>query len=70
MRKYNGLVFFDYASAAPHVKIDMNPVIENTENINWAFKDALYISCHKLVPQTPGKTSLKFKKLDFSDKFS
>jgi selenocysteine lyase/cysteine desulfurase len=55
MHKYNGIVFFDYASAAPHVKIDMNPVVENIENITWVYKDAIIISCHKLVPQTPGR---------------
>ena len=55
MHTYNGIVFFDYASAAPHVKIDMNPIVENIENITWAYKDAIIISCHKLVPQTPGR---------------
>ena len=31
MHKYNGLVFFDYATAAPYVEINMNPVVENIE---------------------------------------
>ena len=30
MHKYGGLAFFDYAAAAPYVRIDMNPrIIEN-----------------------------------------
>ena len=25
-RRYNAFVFFDYAAAAPYLKIDMNPI--------------------------------------------
>ena len=31
MHKYGGLVFFDYAAAASHIKIDMNPLLNNIE---------------------------------------
>ena len=47
MKKYNGLAFFDFAAAAPYVKINMNA----DEN-----KDAIFISPHKFLggPSTPG----------------
>jgi len=49
VHKYNGLVFWDYATAAPYMKIDMNPS-------NTAYKDAVFISTHKFLggPGTPG----------------
>ena len=55
MHTYGGLVFWDYAAAAPYVKIDMNPA-GNTK----AYKDAVYFSMHKFVggPDTPGMFSL------------
>ena len=31
MHKYDGLAFWDYATAAPYVKIDMNPGIEQDD---------------------------------------
>ncbi|KAM7426256.1 hypothetical protein ABFA07_022429 [Porites harrisoni] len=47
--KYGALSFWDYASAAPYLKIDMNP----TPN---GYKDAVFLSPHKFVggPGTPG----------------
>jgi selenocysteine lyase/cysteine desulfurase len=48
----NGAIcFFDYAAIAPYVAIDMNP----KSNI-LAYKDAIFISPHKLIggPGTPG----------------
>jgi selenocysteine lyase/cysteine desulfurase len=52
VHSYAGLVFWDYATAAPYVKIDMNPSAT-------AYKDAIFISAHKFIggPSTPGKTS-------------
>ncbi|CAF4005937.1 unnamed protein product, partial [Rotaria sordida] len=46
---YEGLIFWDYAAAAPHVLIDMNPSEQ-------AAKDAVFISTHKFVggPGAPG----------------
>lgn len=48
LKKYDALSFWDYAGAAPYVKIDMNP--------KGAAIDALFISTHKLIggPGTPG----------------
>ncbi len=47
---YSGLIFWDYATSAPYVKIDMNPSAT-------AYKDAIFISTHKFLggPGTPGK---------------
>ena len=49
MHKYGGLVFWDYASAAPHIEIDVN-------RPGLAYKDAVFISTHKFIggPDTPG----------------
>ncbi|CAF0999794.1 unnamed protein product [Rotaria sordida] len=50
---YKGLVFWDYASAAPYLKIDMNASING-------YKDAIFISTHKFIggPDTPGNEIL------------
>jgi selenocysteine lyase/cysteine desulfurase len=52
VHSYSGLIFWDYATAAPYVKIDMNASLT-------AYKDAVFISTHKFIggPSTPGKTS-------------
>ncbi|CAF0758754.1 unnamed protein product [Didymodactylos carnosus] len=46
---YNGLIFWDYATAAPYVKVDMN-------SSALGYKDAIFISVHKFIggPGTPG----------------
>ncbi|CAF3369458.1 unnamed protein product [Rotaria socialis] len=51
---YDGLIFWDYAAAAPHVPIDMNPS-------SIAAKDAVFISAHKFVGG-PGATGLLIAK--------
>lgn len=50
VHSYGGLIFWDYATAAPYVKIDMNPP-------GLAYKDAVFVSTHKFIggPGTPGK---------------
>ncbi|CAL8095207.1 unnamed protein product [Calicophoron daubneyi] len=55
IHRYGGLSFWDYATAAPYVKIDMNPVISGPDQ-ELVYKDAVYFSMHKFVggPQTPG----------------
>ncbi|CAF4390161.1 unnamed protein product [Rotaria sp. Silwood2] len=49
VHQYDGWIFWDYAAAAPYVKIDMNPSEK-------AYKDAVFISTHKFIggPSTPG----------------
>ena len=59
VHQYGGLVFWDYACAAPHVQIQMNPVTGFGEEFDeQARKDAIYFSGHKFMggAQTPGKT--------------
>ncbi|KAM3185972.1 hypothetical protein ACTXT7_005320 [Hymenolepis weldensis] len=55
VHRHGGLVFWDYATAAPYVRIDMNPVVVGPE-CNLVYKDAVYFSMHKFVGgvQTPG----------------
>lgn len=59
LHEFGALSFWDYAAAAPHVQINMNPSSINGYNgvINaGAFKDAIFFSGHKFLggPQTPG----------------
>ncbi|CAH8534924.1 unnamed protein product [Dicrocoelium dendriticum] len=53
--RYGGLAFWDYATAAPYVEIDMNPVVNDPDR-DYVHKDAVYFSMHKFIggPQTPG----------------
>jgi selenocysteine lyase/cysteine desulfurase len=62
MHKYGGLAFWDYATAAPYVNIDMNPIVDGDEH-GLCAKDAIYFSMHKFVggPQTPGVLIAKKK---------
>jgi selenocysteine lyase/cysteine desulfurase len=48
LHKYNALAFWDYATAAPYVEINMNP-IDKTTNNNLVYKDAIYFSMHKFI---------------------
>jgi selenocysteine lyase/cysteine desulfurase len=48
MHRAGGLVVFDYATAAPYVKVDMNPVVMG-ENAPFVYKDAIFFSGHKFV---------------------
>ncbi|KAK7097022.1 uncharacterized protein [Littorina saxatilis] len=62
LHKYGALVFWDYATAAPYVKLDMNPVVPG-KNSGFAYKDAMFISPHKFVGgvSTPGVLVVKKK---------
>ena len=60
LHRYGALSFWDYATAAPYVKIAMNPTsVEYPSGI--AHKDAIYFSMHKFVGgvQTPGVLIVK-----------
>uniref|UniRef100_A0A5K3EMJ2 Aminotran_5 domain-containing protein n=1 Tax=Mesocestoides corti TaxID=53468 RepID=A0A5K3EMJ2_MESCO len=48
VHRYGGLVFWDYATAAPYVKIDMNPVVTGPDR-DLVYKDAVYFSMHKFA---------------------
>lgn len=51
LHKHNALSFWDFAASAPYVGIEMRP-----KNSTGDYKDAIFISPHKLVggPGTPG----------------
>ncbi|MCL1594302.1 MAG: aminotransferase class V-fold PLP-dependent enzyme [Actinomycetia bacterium] len=51
LHKHGALSFWDFAAAAPYVNIDMSP-----EEQPDAYKDAIFLSTHKLIggPGTPG----------------
>ncbi|KAL1110423.1 hypothetical protein AAG570_007954 [Ranatra chinensis] len=55
LHQYGALAFWDYATAAPYVELDMNPLIPGIHG-KAAYKDAIFFSCHKFVGgvQTPG----------------
>ncbi len=56
LHRHGALSFWDYATAAPHVHINMNPFVEGEYEL--AYKDAIYFSGHKFIggPQTPVTT--------------
>lgn len=51
LHRYNALAFWDFAAAAPYVKLDMNPSSDPA-----LAKDAIFFSTHKFIggPGTPG----------------
>ncbi len=60
LHRHGALSFWDYAAAAPYVKIDMNPSGPGVDAA-LAYKDAIFISPHKFVggPGTPGVLVIK-----------
>ena len=60
LHTHGALAFWDFAAAAPYVKIEMNPE-EGPNDGKLAYKDALFISPHKFVggPGTPGLLVVK-----------
>jgi selenocysteine lyase/cysteine desulfurase len=59
LHRHGALAFWDFAAAAPYVKIEMNPVGADADPL--AAKDAVFISPHKFVggPGTPGVLVVK-----------
>jgi selenocysteine lyase/cysteine desulfurase len=55
LHRHGTLACWDYAAAAPHLPIDMNPV-PDVEDGELAYKDAVFMSPHKLPggPGSPG----------------
>eukprot|EP01135_Chromosphaera_perkinsii_P003530 Nk52_evm3s247 gene=Nk52_evmTU3s247 len=79
LHKYGAYALFDYASAAPYVKMDMNPsernpmfpesgknVIQGSHEL--MYKDAIFISGHKLVGGVGSPGILVAKKTLFKEK--
>lgn len=60
LHKYGALSFWDYAAAAPYVKLSMNPTTSEYPS-GTAHKDAMYFSMHKFIGgvQTPGVLIVK-----------
>ncbi|MFQ5553949.1 MAG: aminotransferase class V-fold PLP-dependent enzyme [Acidimicrobiia bacterium] len=56
LHRHNALSLWDFAAAAPYVGIAMGPVEDGTADAALAYKDAIFISPHKLIggPGTPG----------------
>jgi selenocysteine lyase/cysteine desulfurase len=59
LHRHDALAFWDFAAAAPYVRIEMNPSDADAEPL--AAKDAIFISPHKFVggPGTPGVLIVK-----------
>ncbi len=55
LHNHGALSFWDYAAASPYVQIEMNPT-STIGDQKLAYKDAIFISPHKLIggPGTPG----------------
>lgn len=55
LHRYGALAFWDFAAAAPYVKIEMN-MTGDQEDAALAYKDAVFLSTHKFIggPGTPG----------------
>ena len=62
LHEQGALAFWDFAAAAPYVKIEMNPAVGPNGGA-LSYKDALFISPHKFVggPGTPGVLVVKRK---------
>ncbi|GLE09586.1 hypothetical protein PINS_up021314 [Pythium insidiosum] len=60
LHMHGALAFWDYATCAPYVAIDMNPVVVG-ERRPFVYKDAVFISGHKFIggPGSPGVLVVK-----------
>ncbi|ESP01939.1 hypothetical protein LOTGIDRAFT_230512 [Lottia gigantea] len=83
LHKYGALAFWDYATAAPYLQIDMNPVINRligfylqidvnnvikSEDQAYVYKDAIFISVHKFIGGVSTPGVLLAKKNLFNNK--
>ena len=61
MHKHGGIVVYDYATASPYLKMDMNPYITRKEDQPYVYKDAIVFSGHKWLggPGTQGVLIVK-----------
>ncbi|PID79804.1 aminotransferase [bacterium DOLZORAL124_64_63] len=64
LHRHGALAFWDFAAAAPYVKIEMNPDDGSGDNA-LCHKDAIFISPHKFIggPGTPGVLVVKRRHL-------
>ncbi|CAN0454335.1 unnamed protein product, partial [Ascophyllum nodosum] len=63
LHRGGALSFWDYATAAPYVEMDMNPDAPKESDNHLLAKDAIFISGHKFLggPGTPGVLVCKKK---------
>ncbi|MDX2475675.1 MAG: aminotransferase class V-fold PLP-dependent enzyme [Candidatus Krumholzibacteria bacterium] len=63
LHSHDALAFWDFAAAAPYVKMDMNLPDGDGPHQGLTYKDAIFISPHKFVggPGTPGVLVVKRK---------
>lgn len=47
LHSYGALAFWDFAAAAPYIKIDMNPIASNETDRGLVHMDAIFMSPHK-----------------------
>ena len=67
--RHGALACFDFATAAGHTPVDMNPMVTSAETgVNpYVYKDAVFISTHKLLGGVGGPGVLVAKKSLFSN---
>jgi selenocysteine lyase/cysteine desulfurase len=60
LHRHGALAFWDFAAAAPYVRIDMNPTVDGVADAELAM-DAVFLSPHKFIggPGTPGVLAVK-----------
>ena len=63
LHSHDALAFWDFAAAAPYVKMDMNLPDGDGPHLGLTYKDAIFISPHKFIggPGTPGVLVVKRK---------
>ncbi|GMF28495.1 unnamed protein product [Phytophthora lilii] len=61
LHQHGALACWDYATCAPYVNIDMNPVVADEARRPFVYKDAVFISGHKFIggPGSPGVLVVK-----------
>lgn len=61
LHQHGALAFWDYATCAPYVAVDMNPVVADPELRPFVYKDAVFFSGHKFLggPGSPGVLVVK-----------
>jgi selenocysteine lyase/cysteine desulfurase/tRNA(Ile)-lysidine synthase TilS/MesJ len=68
LHTYGALAFWDFAAAAPYVKVDMNPMASTEADRGLVHMDALFISPHKFPGGTCTPGILVAKKFLFDRK--
>ncbi|RLN50300.1 hypothetical protein BBJ29_008522 [Phytophthora kernoviae] len=61
LHQHGALACWDYATCAPYVNIDMNPVVTDEKRRPFVYKDAVFMSGHKFIggPGSPGVLIVK-----------